>query len=228
LREELFRPAQAGHPYNLFRQNGVQVKLITRNVVSPLAHAKSPTEPSVYLFHEKTTGTAHFHVEAGPDGELPVDYAAGLLAMHCMARGQCPSDYLIMVPAAPENLRELSEKAQKLLESGHSVKANVKLTRREGEVLDGILRSLTNKEIACELNLSERTVKFHVSSLLSKFKVRGRMELMREGSQQAMKPMPAAVGSPAMIREFAPESDLAPGAAKPDKVLRLMRPRVMA
>jgi DNA-binding NarL/FixJ family response regulator len=174
----------------------VQVKLITMNVVSPpLAHAKSPTEPSVYLFHEKTTGTTHFHVEAGPDGELPVDHAAGLLAMHCMARGQCPSDYLIMVPAAPENLGELSEKAQKLLEAGHSVKASVRLTRREEEVLDGILRSLTNKEIACELNLSERTVKFHVSSLLSKFKVRGRMEL-GEASQQAMKLLPAAVGSP--------------------------------
>src|SRR5258708_12248932 len=37
----------------------------------------------------------------------------------------------------------------------------VRLTRREEEVLDGILRSLANKEIANELNLSERTVKFH-------------------------------------------------------------------
>jgi DNA-binding NarL/FixJ family response regulator len=164
------------------------VKSICRNTVSPLlAHAESPNEPSVYLFHEKNTGTTHFRVEAGPDGELPVDHAAGLLAMHCMVRGQCPSDYLIMVPAAPESLRDLSEKAQKLLEAGHSVKASVKLTRREEEVLDGILRSLANKEIACELNLSVRTVKFHVSSLLSKFKVRGRMELMREASPQAMK-----------------------------------------
>jgi hypothetical protein len=47
-----------------------------------------------------------------------------------MVRGQCPSDYLIMVPAAPENLCDLSEKAQKLLEAGHSVKVSVKLTRR--------------------------------------------------------------------------------------------------
>jgi DNA-binding NarL/FixJ family response regulator len=208
----------------------VHVKLIRRNVVSPpLAHAKSSTAPSVYLFYEKTTGTAHFHVEAGPDGELPVDHAAGLLAMHCMVRGQSPSDYLIMVPAAPENLRDLSEKAQKLLEAGHSVKASVKLTRREEEVLDGILRSLANKEIACELNLSERTVKFHVSSLLAKFKVRSRMELMREASQQAMKPLPAAVGSPATaIREFAPEADMSRRVANSGKILRLARPRMMA
>jgi hypothetical protein len=43
------------------------------------------------------------------------------------------------------------------------------------------MRSLANKEIAASLNLSERTVKFHVSSLLTKFRVRGRMELLREG-----------------------------------------------
>jgi DNA-binding NarL/FixJ family response regulator len=121
--------------------------------------------------------------------------------MQCMVRGQCPSDYLIMVPAAPQNLCDLSEKAQKLLEAGHRVKASVKLTRREEEVLDGIFRSLANKEISCELNISEHAVKFHVSSLLSKFKVRSRMELMREASQQAMKPLPATVGSPVtMIR----------------------------
>jgi DNA-binding NarL/FixJ family response regulator len=198
------------------------VKLICRNVASPPpAHAKSPTGPNVYLFHEKTTGTAHFHVEAGPDGKLSVDHAAGLLAMHCMVRGQCPSDYLIMVPAAPENLHELTEKAQKLLEAGHSVKASVKLTRREEEVLGGILRSLANKEIACELNLSERTVKFHVSSLLSKFKVRGRMELMLEASQQAMKPLPAAAGSPATMIA---ESGAARGAANSGKILHLARP----
>ncbi len=207
------------------------MKLIRRNVVSPpLAHTKSPAAPSVYLFYEKTTGTAHFHVDAGPDGELPVDHAAGLLAMHCMVRGQSPSDYLIMVPAAPDSLHDLNEKAQKLLEAGHSVKASVKLTRREEEVLDGILRSLANKEIACELNLSERTVKFHVSSLLAKFKVRSRMELMREASQQAMKPLPAAaVGSPApSIREFAPGPDISRRLANSGKILRLARPRMMA
>jgi DNA-binding NarL/FixJ family response regulator len=207
------------------------LKSIRRNVVTPvLAHAKSPTAPSVYLFCEKTTGTAHFRVEAGPDGELPVDHAAGLLAMQCMVRGQRPSDYLIMVPAAPENLYDLSAKAQKLLEAGHSVKANVRLTRREEEVLDGIFRSLANKEIASELNITERTVKFHISSLLSKFKVRSRMELMREASQQAMKLRPAPVGSPAsiMIRGFAPESEVPRRAANSGEILCLERPRLMA
>jgi len=79
----------------------------------------------------------------------------------------------------------LVERARKLLEAGQSVKSEVKVTRREEEVLRGILRGFANKEIAGDLNLSERTVKFHVSSLLSKFRVRGRMELVREASRFA-------------------------------------------
>src|SRR5580765_3172416 len=207
----------------------MNVKLIGRNIVSPRLATKSPTEPSIYLFHEKSTGTAHFRVEAGPDGELPVDRAAGLLAMHCMVRGQCPSDYLIMVPAAPENLRDLCEKTQKLLEAGRSVKASVKLTRREEEVLDGILRSLANKEIACELNLSVRTVKFHVSSLLSKFKVRGRMELMREASRHSLNSIPPAVGNPApQLGPYQERRESYRRPANSNKVLPLARHRMMA
>ena len=132
-----------------------------------------------------------------------------------------------MVPTAPENLNELTDKAQKLLDAGQSVKTSVKLTRREKEVLDGILRSLANKEIASELNLSERTVKFHVSSLLSKFKVHSRMELMREASQRAMKP--AAVNPPVAAQPIRPFATEMPGKViSSSKVLPLARPRMMA
>ena len=206
---------------------GVHVKLIRRTVpTQPLAQAKVDA-PSIYLFCHKSTGTAHFQVNAGPDGELPLDHAAGLLAMHCMVRGQSPSDYLIMVPASSENLQDLTARAQKLLEAGHSVKTSVKLTRREEEVLDGVLRSLANKEIASELNLSERTVKFHVSSLLSKFKVRSRMELMREASSQVMKPLSAAGSPAAPVSPFAREEELDENILNSGKVLPLARPRTM-
>src|SRR5262249_39218403 len=143
-----------------------------------------------YFFYEKNTGVSHFHVEATPEGQFPVEEAAGLLAMHCMVRGQSPRDYVVMVEAAHDALEGLTEKAEKLLQAGHSVGSSVKLTRREEEVLGGVMRSLANKEIAASLNLSERTVKFHVSSLLTKFRVRGRMELVREATRRA----PASMG----------------------------------
>ena len=137
-----------------------------------------------YFFYEKNTGVSHFHVEASADGQFPVEEAAGLLAMHCMVRGQSPRDYVVMVEAAHESLEGLTEKAEKLLQAGHLVGSSVKLTRREEEVLGGVMRSLANKEIAATLNLSERTVKFHVSSLLTKFRVRGRMELVGEAARR--------------------------------------------
>ena len=198
--------------------------LATQSVAQPQPSSAAP----IYLFYEKASGTAHFHVEAGPSGELPVDHAAGLLAMHCMVRGQSPSDYVIMVPATSENLSELTDKAEKLLQAGQSVKTSVNLTRREKEVLDGVLRSLANKEIASELNLSERTVKFHVSSLLSKFKVHSRMELMREAAQGAMKPAaPQAINPPVQPLPFSRNTQMPGKILQSGKVLPLAR-RMMA
>ncbi|MGH9805598.1 MAG: helix-turn-helix domain-containing protein [Candidatus Acidiferrales bacterium] len=52
------------------------------------------------------------------------------------------------------------------------------LSRREGDVLDALLENLSNKEIATKLNISERTVKFHVSNVLAKFGVRRRADLI--------------------------------------------------
>jgi DNA-binding NarL/FixJ family response regulator len=50
--------------------------------------------------------------------------------------------------------------------------------RREREVLDLLLDNLSNKEIAGKLFVCERTVKFQVSNLLSKFKVQRRADLI--------------------------------------------------
>ncbi|MGB7547841.1 MAG: response regulator transcription factor [Terracidiphilus sp.] len=52
------------------------------------------------------------------------------------------------------------------------------LSRREREVLGSILEGLANKEIASSLNISERTVKFHVSHLLRKFGAKRRADLI--------------------------------------------------
>src|SRR5579864_455837 len=165
-----------------------------------------PTQPAIekekFFFYEKNTGVSHFHVEADEQGRFPVEQAAGLLAMHCMVRNQTPDDYVIMVQADKSHLAGLVDKAQKLLEAGRSVKSHVKLTRREEEVLNGVMRSLANKEIAASLNLSERTVKFHVSSLLAKFRVRGRMELVREAVQHATPGV--AMPAPVATREARP------------------------
>ena len=173
------------------------MKVIRRSDHPHLPAARPVSPRNVYFFYERNSGVAHFHVAAGPDGRLPVDQAAGLLAMHCLVRGQAPSDYAVLVQAENGILENLIEKADKLLEAGRSVHGQIRLTRREEEVLAGVSNSLSNKEIASNLNLSERTVKFHVSSLLAKFQVRGRMELVREASRHSVGTVPVPMPVPA-------------------------------
>lgn len=182
------------------------MKVIRRNERHEPSSPRPVNIRSHYYFYEKNSGLTHFQVEAGPTGEFPVDQAAGLLAMHCMVRGQSPDDYVVMVRAENGLLSGLKEKAEKLLQAGHSVSSPVKLTRREEEVLAGVMKSLANKEIAASLNLSERTVKFHVSSLLAKFRVRGRMELVREASRHSIGSLPLTM--PLTVREARPFAPL--------------------
>lgn len=76
----------------------------------------------------------------------------------------------------------LSEFVDSILGDAHGRRLKVatakELSRREQEVLDTLLENLANKEIASRFNISERTVKFHVSNLLAKFNVRRRADLI--------------------------------------------------
>lgn len=53
------------------------------------------------------------------------------------------------------------------------------LTGREQEVIQLLARGLQNKEIAAQLNVTERTIKFHVSSILAKLQAGNRTEAVR-------------------------------------------------
>jgi DNA-binding NarL/FixJ family response regulator len=52
------------------------------------------------------------------------------------------------------------------------------LTQRQHEVLQKVRERKSNKEIGLELNIAERTVKFHVSRLLKKYGKSSRQEIM--------------------------------------------------
>lgn len=51
------------------------------------------------------------------------------------------------------------------------------LTEREHQVMEFLLRKFSNKEIADILGISERTVKYHVSNVLTKLQVESREDL---------------------------------------------------
>jgi DNA-binding NarL/FixJ family response regulator len=61
------------------------------------------------------------------------------------------------------------------------------LTERERQILEGVAAGDSNKEIAAQLSLSEKTVKHHMTNILQKLQVRNRVEaalLARSGEHQ--------------------------------------------
>jgi DNA-binding CsgD family transcriptional regulator len=53
-----------------------------------------------------------------------------------------------------------------------------KLTQREEQVLQGMREGKQHKEIASDINLSTRTVKFHACSIYHKLKIQNRVQLL--------------------------------------------------
>jgi DNA-binding CsgD family transcriptional regulator len=150
---------------------------------SPVTGAFS-VRPKLFVFFDRKSGMRRFEVRAGDDGRMPAEQAASLLAIHCVARQQQPRDFDVMVAAGEDLVEGIAGRANKLIRSCSGFKvAGMPLSRRQHEVLAAIAQNLSNKEIAAKLNVSVRTVKFHVSTLLEKFEVRGRVDLMIEAAE---------------------------------------------
>lgn len=76
--------------------------------------------------------------------------------------------------------------ASKLLRQVREAEHPDALTPREKEVLDLVAAGLANGEIAERLSITERTVKFHVSSVLSKLGAKNRTQAVRVGRERGL------------------------------------------
>ncbi len=122
--------------------------------------------------------------------DAPADEQA-LTLMERGVSGYCHSraapEMLQRVAAVVENrglwvgeslLKRLIRGAAALPAPGKSNVAEVaELTARELEVTQAVLRGLNNKEIAREMDITERTVKAHLSAIFAKLDVRDRLHL---------------------------------------------------
>jgi DNA-binding NarL/FixJ family response regulator len=110
-------------------------------------------------------------VRAGAHGYLLKDAAATELrtAIRAVCRGES-----YFSPPVASRLREA-------LRGEHETHAGslAQLTGRERDVLLGVVRGRTNKEIAGELGISHRTVETHRESLMRKLQIRTVAELTR-------------------------------------------------
>ncbi len=110
-------------------------------------------------------------------GVLPLDASREELsaALHALGEG-----LWVGSPALAGRL--MVHPPARTFEAGEPV--NDTLTGREVEVLQLAAEGLANKQIALALNISEHTVKFHLSSLYAKLGVTSRTEAIRAGVRQ--------------------------------------------
>jgi DNA-binding NarL/FixJ family response regulator len=76
--------------------------------------------------------------------------------------------------------------AAKLLESMSDARSGEELSARELEVLRELVTGASNKAIAAKLNLSENTVKSHLSHIFGKLNVQSRAEAMTVALQKGL------------------------------------------
>jgi DNA-binding NarL/FixJ family response regulator len=108
-------------------------------------------------------------VRAGAHGYLLKDTAA--TELRNAVRAVCRGESYFSPPVA--------SRLSAALRGEHDTHPLDQLTGREREVLLGIARGRTNKEIAAELGISHRTVETHRESLMRKLQIRTVAELTR-------------------------------------------------
>jgi DNA-binding NarL/FixJ family response regulator len=110
-------------------------------------------------------------IQAGADGYLLKDAGPGVLedAIRAVHRGE---PMLSPEAAAVVMARVAGEPPA----AGSEHPDLERLTAREREVLAGLGRGLSNRQLAAELFVSEKTVKTHVSSVLAKLRVADRTQ----------------------------------------------------
>ena len=135
----------------------------------------SRTNP--FVFCDKSTGVTRFQAEGADNSDFSIERIAGVLAMQCLVRGHEPEDFMVLVPAEQALVGRMVSRAREILNEGRAISGPPNLSPRQKEILHSVICNRANKEIASKLNITVRTVKFHISSLLDKFAVENRSEL---------------------------------------------------
>jgi DNA-binding NarL/FixJ family response regulator len=107
-------------------------------------------------------------------GVLPQDASAEELsaALHALAEGLWAGSPALIQGLLERHSLPVMEETEQVVDP---------LTERERQVLQLTAQGLANKQIAAELDISENTVKFHLSSLYAKLGVTSRTEAVRAG-----------------------------------------------
>ena len=98
-----------------------------------------------------------------------------------MAKPFEPEELVAQVESSLQQTQRLLHRNETDREEREAVPVppNVRLTRTETRVVRLVAQGLSNRDIARQLNISQRTVESHVSNMLNKTRLHNRTELAR-------------------------------------------------
>jgi DNA-binding NarL/FixJ family response regulator len=131
-------------------------------------------EQDDYIFGALRAGASGFLLKRTRPEEL-------VAAVHTIAAGDS-----LLSPSVTSRVIERMAR-QPGPDASHDARLD-ELTRREREVLELLARGLSNAEIATTLRIEESTVKTHVKRLLSKLRVRDRVQAVIFAHQSGLTP----------------------------------------
>jgi DNA-binding NarL/FixJ family response regulator len=76
-----------------------------------------------------------------------------------------------------KTIREEIDAEIRRIHQATAVSLGNRYTEREQQIATLVRQRMRNKQIADQLNIAERTVKFHISSMLAKMNVKTRLDL---------------------------------------------------
>ncbi len=116
-----------------------------------------------------TEGTHLLSLGVKGYGNINMSKATMRDALHVITKGNIwlyPEFLQMMITSFSKNLHEVNQEELNLL------------SRREQEIANLVKKGLSNKEIANHSNITERTVKAHLSSIYEKLKIKDRVALV--------------------------------------------------
>jgi DNA-binding NarL/FixJ family response regulator len=79
-----------------------------------------------------------------------------------------------------KSLEQLDKEEHYMEVTGENIYMKYNITLREREIIELLGKGLLNKEISNMLNVSKRTVEFHINNIYHKFNVTNRFELLKK------------------------------------------------
>jgi DNA-binding NarL/FixJ family response regulator len=135
--------------------------------------ARIPQARLLLVTHTSCAESAVQMLEHGARGLLPPAdvHAQGLRAIHAVYAGEIWGSRALLSRIVQSSMKQTT------LVHAHE-KSSLNLTERESEVINLLRSGLSNKEIAAQLHISDKTVKTHLQNIFGKMQIHRRQQIL--------------------------------------------------